>query len=159
PASRQLGLQCLDDGRRAMTQDQRSPGTDEIEVSVPVDVPDPGTLAPDDKGRDPPDRAMGSNRAVDAAGDQAFRLLEQRRRSIDAYDSSRSRSKASFITDASSAGSGLSRSAGIGPFRKLTPLTPMTSGWISRGTAMSMISNRRPPRRDWKTSTACLSKR
>jgi len=73
-----LGADRFDDGRRAMTEDQRSPGTNEIEVPVSVDVPEPWTLRPCDEGRRSPDRAIRSNRAVDAAWDQALRLLEQR---------------------------------------------------------------------------------
>ena len=121
PASFELRAYRLDDGRRAVTQDQGTPGADEIEVAVPIHIPQPGTYCPGNEGRRSPDRAIRADRAVDAAGDQALRLLEQRRRSIDAYDSSRSRSrsKALFITEASRAESGLSRSARIGPCRKL----------------------------------------
>src|SRR2546428_4958798 len=119
PASLELGADRLDDGRRAVTQDQRSPGTDEIEVPVPVDIPDPGAVPPDHEPGRSADRTIGPHRTVDAARDQALRLLEQRRRSIEAYDSSPSRSKASLSTEASSAESGLSRSARIGPCRKL----------------------------------------
>src|SRR5207249_5524620 len=85
----------------------------------PVDDPGPWTLSPGDERRRSPDRAIRPNRAVNAARDQALRLPEQRRRSIGAYDDSLSRSKALLITEDSSAGSGLSRSARIGPCRKL----------------------------------------
>src|SRR5438093_3501692 len=121
PASLQLRAYRLDDGRRAVTQDQGTPGADQIEVPVVVDIPDPGTFGSGDEGRRPPDRAIGSDRAVDAARDQALCLLEQRGRPLDAYDVSRSmsRSKASCMTAAPRVGSGLSRRARMGPSRNL----------------------------------------
>src|SRR5438093_8430838 len=158
PAALQLRAYRLADGRRAVTQDQWAPGADEIEIAVPIDIPEPWTFSPGNEGWRSPDRAIRADRAVDAAGDQALRLLEQRRRSIDAYDSSRSRSrsKALLITEASSAGSGLSRSARIGPcrklavkasasFRKASRVCPSLAG--TRARVRSSTPSRRPSTR------------
>src|SRR5436190_17760365 len=121
PAMLQLGADRLDDSRRALTQDQRSPGADEIQVSTPIDIKNPRAVTPGDEGRVSPDRAIGSDRAVDAARDQALCLLEQRGRPLDAYDGSRSmsRSKASCMTAASRVGAGLPRRARTCAWRTL----------------------------------------
>src|SRR4051812_48793359 len=46
PAALQLGAYRLDNGWRPMAQDQRAPGADEIEIAVPIDIPEPWTFSP-----------------------------------------------------------------------------------------------------------------
>jgi hypothetical protein len=71
-----LGNQRLEDRVRTMAQDERAPGTDEVEVTVAVDVPDPRALTAGNERRASAHRAIGTDRAVDAAWNQALRLLE-----------------------------------------------------------------------------------
>jgi hypothetical protein len=69
----------------SLTEDERAPGADEIQVTIPVDIPNPRAVTTRDKGRRPTDRAVGTNRAVDATRNQALRGLEKFRRPIGAY--------------------------------------------------------------------------
>jgi hypothetical protein len=62
-----------------VSEDERAPGGDEVQVAVAVDIPDPRSVTAGDEGRRAADRAMRTNRAVDAARDQALRRLEERR--------------------------------------------------------------------------------
>src|SRR5436305_10230573 len=109
-----------------MPEDQWSPGADEVEIPVLIDVPDPGALAARDEGRRAPDRTVGPNGTVDPAGDQSPGGVEEGLRTPGVYDDSWSRSNASASTARSSMGSGLSRSARMGPCRKLA-----VSAWAS----------------------------
>jgi hypothetical protein len=123
-------MQRREDLRRTVTEDEWTPRTDEIEVPVAVDIPDPWAVTARDERRRPTDGPIGTNRAVDATRNQALRLLEEGRRPVGAYDGSRSssgrgverprvRSKASVMTATSRVGSGLSRRARTGPWRNL----------------------------------------
>jgi hypothetical protein len=60
-----------------MTEDERAPRTDKVQVAVAIDVPDPGTITTRDERWPSTDRAMGTNRAVDAARNEALRLLKE----------------------------------------------------------------------------------
>lgn len=91
-----------------MTEDQRSPGANEVEIAIAIDVPDPRTIAARDEGWSSPDGTVGANGTVDAARDQLLRGFEERPGSIAAYAGSSSRRNASVITVASSGGLGLS---------------------------------------------------
>jgi len=82
-------MQCLENGTRTMAEDERAPRTDEVQVAVPIDIPDPWAVTARDESRRSTDRAIGTNRAIDATRNQALRLLEERRGPIDAYDGSR----------------------------------------------------------------------
>jgi hypothetical protein len=47
----ELGMQRREDLRWTVTEDQRAPRTDEIEVPVAVDIPDPRTVTARDERR------------------------------------------------------------------------------------------------------------
>src|SRR5207245_8496376 len=86
--------------RRRVTEDQRSPGTEEIEVRPAVDVPDAGALTARDEERLTADAAKRPDRAVDAAGNQtgggfeeALRVAHQKLRPSSAPIPNRSQSR------------------------------------------------------------------
>jgi hypothetical protein len=60
-----------------VSEDERAPGADEVQVAVAVDIPDPGSLTAGDEGRRAADGAMRTYRAIDAARDQALGRLEE----------------------------------------------------------------------------------
>src|SRR5579863_7601811 len=64
--------------RRRVTEDQRSPGLDVVDVAIPVDVPDPRSVAAIDKNRVLPNRPKGSDRAINSAGNNRPSVLEHR---------------------------------------------------------------------------------
>jgi hypothetical protein len=51
-----------------MSEEQRSPGTDVVDVGVPVDVYEPRSLAFGDEPGRPADASKGANRRVNATG-------------------------------------------------------------------------------------------
>src|SRR6266542_290550 len=67
----------LDHRRRGVTEDERTPRAQEVEVAASVHVGDAAALpARDEEGR-AADAAEGADGAVDAAWDHALRLLEE----------------------------------------------------------------------------------
>jgi len=62
---------------RSVTEDKRAPRADEVQVAVAVDIPNPRAVTAGDEGGRSADRAVGADRAVDAAWNQALRRLEE----------------------------------------------------------------------------------
>src|SRR5437867_1391644 len=88
------------DARRRVTEDQRPPGTEEVEIRPAVDVPDAGALTARDEERLTADAAKRPDRAVDAAGNQtgggfeeALRVAHQKLRPSSAPMPNRSQSR------------------------------------------------------------------
>ncbi len=80
PEGRALGRRraCRpDDLRMRVPEEQRTPRADEVDVPVPVDVDDVGTLATIEEARRASDRPERPDGGVDAAGDHRSRAGEQ----------------------------------------------------------------------------------
>ena len=78
----------LDHRRRRVSQDERSPRAEEVQVRAPVHVPDPRPLAPRDEERFATDAPEGAHRAIHTPGDEPGRRLEQPLRIAHGSDSS-----------------------------------------------------------------------
>ena len=77
------GMQSAEHLRMAPAEDHRSPGRDEVDVLVAVDVPDVGALAArHEDGVRHADPLHGAHRRVDPARDVLERLLVQTRRRV-----------------------------------------------------------------------------
>ena len=91
-----------------MTEDERPPAAHQVEIAIPIDVPNPRPLAARDEWWCPADGTISANRTVDPAWDQALRRIEEFPRTIGAYVGSSLRPNASVITVVSRGGLGLS---------------------------------------------------
>ena len=60
-----------------MAEEERSPGTDVVDVFIAIGVEDVGALASDDEGRCAADSSPSAYRGVDAAGDYALGAVEE----------------------------------------------------------------------------------
>src|SRR5919197_5248137 len=91
----------LDDAGVGVSEDQRSPGAEVVEILIAVLVPDPGAEAPPDEQRVAPDRFEGANGAVDASRQESNGALVEGARALSPWSghraSHRQRSFAKYV--------------------------------------------------------------
>ena len=61
----------------SVSEDERAPRAAEVDVALPVSVPDVGALPPVDKERGAPDGPKGADGRIHATGEAALGFLEQ----------------------------------------------------------------------------------
>ena len=76
-AARDGVVQGVEDDGMPMAQNERSPGTDVVDVFVAVGIEDVGAFAAFDEGRRAADAALGAHRGVNAAGNGELRAFEE----------------------------------------------------------------------------------